>query len=118
MATRTPVKRTSVKVQRPAKSAAAKSVREKPLEISLQPSVKKSDKPAKIKLVRDSFTIPKSEYATLDQLKQRAAKSQLPSKKSEVLRAGLMALAGMGDAAFQAAMSAVPTLKTGRPKKV
>jgi hypothetical protein len=65
----------------------------------------------------NSFTIPKAEYATIDQLKQRAATSGLPSKKSEVLRAGLMALAGMGDAAFQAAMSAVPTLKTGRPKK-
>lgn len=78
---------------------------------------KKEDKPRKPKLVRDSFTIPKTEYAGLDALKARAAKAKLPSKKSEVLRAGVIALAAMDDAAFARAMSAVPTLKTGRPKK-
>ncbi|MBC5766640.1 hypothetical protein [Ramlibacter albus] len=77
----------------------------------------KEEKPAKVKLVRDSFTIPKTEYAAIDELKKRAARAGLPSKKSEVLRAGLMALSAMGDGAFQAAMSGVPMLKTGRPKK-
>ena len=74
-------------------------------------------KPAKVKLVRDSFTIPKTEYAAIDALKKRAAKAGLPSKKSELIRAGLMALASMGDASFQASMAVVPMLKTGRPKK-
>lgn len=71
----------------------------------------------KPKLVRDSFTIPKAEYAVLEQLKRRAAQSGTPAKKSEVLRAGLKALAGMEDAAFVAALGAVPALKTGRPAK-
>lgn len=77
----------------------------------------KPDKPRKNKLLRDSFTIPKSEYAMLDTLKQRAAKAGRPAKKSEVLRAGVKALAAMGDTAFLAALGAVPAIKTGRPAK-
>lgn len=69
----------------------------------------------KPKLVRDSFTIPKNEYAAIDALKTRAISLGLSVKKSELLRAGLMALQGLGDAAYKAALAAVPTLKTGRP---
>ena len=75
----------------------------------------KPEKPKKPKLVRDSFTIPKSEYAVLESLKQRAAKAGALAKKSEILRAGIKALSAMDDAAFRAAMGAVPAIKTGRP---
>ena len=68
------------------------------------------------KLIRDSFTIPKSEYAVLESLKLRAAKLARPTKKSEVLRAGVAALSAMTDKAFLAALNGVPSLKTGRPK--
>lgn len=77
----------------------------------------KADKPRKPKLTRDSYTIPKDEYAVLEDLKQRAARLGRPSKKSEVLRAGIKALAGMSDAAFLASVGAVPAVKTGRPAK-
>src|SRR3990167_8799349 len=63
-------------------------------------------KPAKIKkpkLVRDSFTIPKAEYSVLGDLKQRAVKLSKPAKKSELLLAGVKALAAMSDGAFVAA---------------
>ncbi|MBX3587692.1 MAG: hypothetical protein KF796_13725 [Ramlibacter sp.] len=76
----------------------------------------KPEKPKKPKLVRDSFTIPKAEFTVLDDLKQRAAKLGTPAKKSELLRAGIKALAAMSDVAFKAALSAVPAIKTGRPK--
>lgn len=69
----------------------------------------------KPKLVRDSFTIPKAEFAAIETLKTRAIAMGTSVKKSELLRAGLMALQGLNDAAFKAALSAVPTLKTGRP---
>ncbi|MEP6824194.1 MAG: hypothetical protein ABI919_05205 [Ramlibacter sp.] len=75
------------------------------------------EKPKKPKLVRDSFTIPKAEYTVLEALKQRAAMSGLPAKKSEVLRAGIKALAALSDTGFAAAMAAVPAIKTGRPAK-
>ena len=80
--------------------------------------VPKAEKPAKVKKpkqVRDSFTMPKTEYAVLDELKLRASKLASPVKKSELLRAGVKALAAMPDAAFLAAIKAVPTIKTGRP---
>ena len=65
--------------------------------------------------MRDSFTIPKAEYAVLETLKQRCTRLGGRVKKSELLRAGIKALAAMPDAAFAAALKAVPTLKTGRP---
>lgn len=72
-------------------------------------------KAKKPKLVRDSFTIPKNEYEAIASLKERALKQGVSIKKSELLRAGLMTLAFMPDAAFAKALADVPTLKTGRP---
>jgi hypothetical protein len=72
--------------------------------------------PPKPKLVRDSFTIPKSEYVVLDGLKVRAANLARHVKKSELLRAGIASLNVMSDKAFLAALNGVPSLKTGRPK--
>lgn len=72
---------------------------------------------AKHKLVRDSFTIPKNEYAMLAALKERATQLARPAKKSEILRAGVALLGTLNDAAFLAAVGAVPSLKTGRPGK-
>lgn len=84
------------------------------------PALAKADKPAKAKkpkLVRDSFTIPKTEYIVLDELKQRAGKLEISVKKSELLRAGIKALAALSDLGLLAALNAVPTIKTGRPAK-
>ncbi len=81
------------------------------------PSAEKTVKMKKPKLVRDSFTIPKAEYGVLDDLKQRAGKLGSVAKKSELIRAGVKALAAMSDLAFLAALKAVPAIKTGRPAK-
>jgi hypothetical protein len=70
----------------------------------------------KVKPVRDSFTMPPDDHALIGQIKQRALQLQHPAKKSEVLRAGLKALASMTDAALKAMLESVPPLKTGRPK--
>ncbi|OYD51613.1 hypothetical protein [Acidovorax kalamii] len=78
--------------------------------------VAKDVKAKKPKLVRDSFTIPKDEYAVIETLKQRAATLAQPVKKSELLRAGLKVLAGLSDTALRGALQAVPSIKTGRPK--
>lgn len=90
-------------------------------KVAAKPLAKpETQKPAKVKkpkLVRDSFTIPKAEYTVLDDLKQRAGKLASPAKKSELLRAGVKALAAMSDPAFLAALKAVPAIKTGRPAK-
>jgi hypothetical protein len=78
--------------------------------------VAKPAKPHKPKLVRDSFTIPKDEYQVLESLKSRGLGLGQQVRKSELLRAGIKALAAMNDRVFLKAIGGVPTLKTGRPK--
>ncbi len=79
--------------------------------------IEKLLKTKKPKLVRDSFTIPKLEYLILEELKQRSGKLGNAIKKSELIRAGIKALAAMSDAGLLAALKAVPAIKTGRPAK-
>jgi hypothetical protein len=126
-ARKSPARRPAVKAPAVKAAAADRAPEVKPAAVkavaaALAPAPKpvqpaRSDKPRKTKLVRDSFTIPKAEYAVIDALKERAAKAGRPAKKSEVLRAGVKALAMMGDVAFLAALGAVPAIKTGRPAK-
>jgi len=107
-----------------AKKAAAKNAAAKaPATAPGKPAAPKpAPKPAPVevkvkhKLVRDSFTIPKTEYVDLESLKLRAADLKRPTKKSELIRAGIAVLKKMGDKEFLAAVSGVPSLKTGRPK--
>lgn len=128
-----PASKTSSKTDaKPAKKAASKSAAAskklapaatapsagagKPTAASAS-AASKDGKAKKPKLVRDSFTIPKDEYAAIETLKQRCAALAHPVKKSELLRAGLKVLAGMPDAALRKAIQAVPSIKTGRPTK-
>ncbi|MCX7243491.1 MAG: hypothetical protein NTV64_06915 [Polaromonas sp.] len=106
-AAKTPVK---AKLSPQAKTAVKTAV--KPVKPVKPVKVEKAKKP---KMIRDSFTIPKTEYVVIDALKERAGKLSRAAKKSELLRAGVKALAAMSDAAFLAALTAVPTIKTGRP---
>ncbi len=112
--------RVVVKSKAKAKTSAAttKAVVAKPAtKTPAKPVAAKPGKEKKIKMVRDSFTMPKPEFAVLDVLKLRAAKLAMPIKKTELIRAGIKALAAMPDPAFLAALRVVPNLKTGRPAK-
>jgi hypothetical protein len=93
---------------------APKSTPKATTKVSVAKEVK-VEKVKKPKLIRDSFTIPKAEYLVIEALKERAGKLSRAAKKSELLRAGIKALAAMSDAAFLTALTAVPTIKTGRP---
>lgn len=105
----------------PKAAQGGKSARKPATRPSVKPEVKPiAEKPMlakKAKLVRDSFTIPKLEYTVLADLKQRAGMLSNAAKKSELIRAGIKALAAMSDKSFLAALNAVPTIKTGRPSK-
>lgn len=113
-----PVKAVPKAAAKPVKPAkAVKSVKAAPAAKPAAATPAAADKPAKLKLVRDSFTIPRSEYLVLDSLKQRLVQLARPAKKSELLRAGIQLLAALPDEALVAAMTAVPAIKTGRPVK-
>ena len=114
-------KKAAVKKPVVKKATTKTAVKKAPIKTAAPKPVKavKVVKPAKVKkpkLVRDSFTIPKDEYVVIDSLKVRAGKLGQAVKKSELLRAGVKALAAMSDIQFKAALNNVPTIKTGRPK--
>lgn len=115
VAGKAPVKAQPKTVAKPATKA--KPVAKPAAKPVVKTAVVKETKAKKPKMVRDSFTFPKDEYTVLDALKLRAAKLGNPSKKTELLRAGVKAIAAMSDAVFLAALQVVPSLKTGRPAK-
>ena len=77
----------------------------------------KTDKPKKIKMVRDSFTMPENDYALLAELKKKCLQASVHVKKSELLRAGLLGLSKLSEAALIKAVEQVEKIKTGRPAK-
>jgi hypothetical protein len=75
----------------------------------------KHAKPSRPKLIRDSFTMPESDYGRIKALKTRLLTAGVEIKKSEVLRAGLLALEAMSNTQLQKIVGQVERIKTGRP---
>lgn len=71
----------------------------------------------KVKVVRDSFTMPQDDYALIAALKKKVSAGGQHVKKSELLRAGLRLLAKSSAAQLKKAVSDLEKIKTGRPKK-
>ncbi|MDQ3713884.1 MAG: hypothetical protein M3388_16925 [Acidobacteriota bacterium] len=71
----------------------------------------------KIKVVRDSFTMPQTDYELITALKKRSLESGIQTTKSEILRAGLLALNQMTNVEFISKIETVEKIKTGRPKQ-
>ena len=113
-----PASRRAAKKAGPARAAPAakKAKPAAPVPAPAPQSAAKAAKAHKPKLVRDSFTMPKDEYQVIEALKGRALELGKHVRKSELLRAGIRALAELNDRALLKALDAVPTLKTGRPK--
>lgn len=79
------------------------------------PAPEKAKRQKKEKVVRDSFTMPKSDYERIASLKQKCLDAGVAVKKSELLRAGLILLDALSSKRLVAAVSTVETVKTGRP---
>lgn len=77
----------------------------------------KKDKPKKIKMIRDSFTMPESDYIKLAELKKKCLEAGVHVKKSELMRAGLLSLSKLTDTSLLKAIEQVEVIKTGRPAK-
>jgi hypothetical protein len=116
-----PVAKVIAPVVKKAEPVAVKAVKEikevkavKAAKVVKEVKVAKKPKP---KVVRDSFTMPQSEYQKIADIKEIGLKSGLQVKKSEVLRAGVLALCAMNEAQLIAALSGLDKIKTGRPNK-
>lgn len=68
-------------------------------------------------MVRDSFTMPESDYVKLAELKQKCLEAGVHVKKSELMRAGLLRLSKLNKTALLNAVAQVEIIKTGRPAK-
>ena len=100
----------------PAHASAKAAKKGKPdMAAAAVPAPEKSKRQKKEKVVRDSFTMPKSDYERIASLKQKCLDSGVAVKKSELLRAGLMLLDALSSKRLVAAVSTVETVKTGRP---
>jgi hypothetical protein len=104
--------------KRSAKPAAAPTpaVTKPKADAAVPKAGKKQPKPRPV-LVRDSFTMPESDFALIDTLKATALRAQRAAKKSELLRAGLQLLSTLEADALAAALGRLEHVKTGRPKK-
>ena len=102
MTTSTAAKKVPVKKVSAIKNSAVKELAKVEVSsaISATPAVK-------LKRVRDTFSMPSTDYALIAALKQRAENAGSGMKKSELLRAGLRALQQMNEKAFSTACKAV-----------
>ncbi len=99
-------------VRKPVAAPPAAKVTAKP-EKQYKKEKKSSDK---VKVVRDSFTMPQNDYALIATLKEKAVGVHV--KKSELLRAGLRLLSKLTATQLKKSVAEVEKIKTGRPKKV
>ena len=107
------------------KTAPVKTVAKKPASTALSATVSKTKKntkksakdSVKIKVVRDSFSMPENEYAKIAELKKLALKNGSKAKKNELLRAGLLLLSKMSATQLETVLSSLAPAKTARAKK-
>lgn len=70
-----------------------------------------------VPVVRDTFTFPEDDYALLGLIQERCLRSATMINKSEIVRAGLKALAMMSDAELMEIVGGLTKVKPGRPAK-
>ena len=78
--------------------------------------IQKKEEP--VKIIPDSFTMPESDYALIEKLKERLLKMGISLNKSEILRAGLKILYELPDNNLIKASKKVDKIKVGRKKKI
>ena len=131
----TEVAATPEKKARSSKAVAAKKVAVKKTAVKktavIAKKAKSSSKPkatesvatagkAKVKkdvLVRDSFTMPQSEYQVLSLVKKSCLQAGIEIKKSELLRIAVVQLASLSITKIATLQKALNKIQAGRPKK-
>jgi hypothetical protein len=112
-------KRPAAKTRKPASTKTTRTKRAtaaKPVKKAATPK-KPVKKHYKQKTIRDSFTMPENDYSIIASLKKKCLAGGVAVKKSELLRAGVQALAGMSLAELKKQLSKLEEIKIGRPVK-
>jgi hypothetical protein len=98
-----------------AKGAVATKLVKKSPEKTGKKSIHKLE--PKVNVIRDSFTMPQSDYSKIGELKLVCQKAGVQVKKSELLRAGLHVLGKLSVAKLKQTIAQIEQIKTGRPKR-
>lgn len=107
-----PVKSTPTRAKLPAKKVIDKKVLIAKLEkTQASPKVKRE------KLIRDSFTIPESEYVVLSTVKKACLNASIEVRKSDLLRIAIGQLSLMSMPKLISALDGLTKIHAGRPKK-
>jgi hypothetical protein len=131
LATKSVVKVATKPTAKPATKPATKVATKPVTKALIKSAVKPAAKPAtaaksvqgamlkakKEKLIRDSFTMPESEYAVLGQVKKACISAGVEVKKSQLLRIGLLLLSQTDVTKLANLIASLAPLKAGRPKK-
>lgn len=103
----------------PVKAAKPKLAKPKQLA-STKPKAVETISPSSIgiKLKRRRFTMPQVDFDRMTLLKHRARELGRPTRKNELLRAGLRALVMLTDESLMLALSQLEPVKSPKPAKV
>ncbi|WP_135079457.1 hypothetical protein [Terasakiella sp. SH-1] len=75
-------------------------------------------RPARVEMVKDSYSMPKADYEIIDELTFRMAAQKRRVYKAEILRAGLHALKALPDDKMLSVLDGLVKLKKGPDKSV
>lgn len=108
----------SVKAESAAKTHVGQTLEEKvalaEAMVTGKPPSKRRQPALEEKVVRDTFSIPVSDYALFEQLLDRAMTLHVKTTKSTLLRVGLRHLMDLPDTKLKEALVVVQPLKPGR----
>jgi hypothetical protein len=68
------------------------------------------------RVIRDTFSLPPKDYARIQALRGRARRKDVDVSKSEIVRAGLLALDSLSISEFLSVVARLDRIKTGRPE--
>ena len=72
----------------------------------------------KINVIRDTFTLPESDYNLIKICKTKLLENKISATKSEIIRAGLILLNKLTDEELVNCYKLVNKIKIGRPKNI
>ena len=88
----------------------------KPLSERKHAEKPKPKKEKKIKLKRDTFSMPENDHQLIGKIKAQCLKKGFVISKSEVIRAGIHSLNSLSDKELKSAFNNLTKLKPGRQK--
>ena len=91
------------------------AVTDAPSHTTTKAPAKAKKQPRMTRVIRDSFTMPESDYERIAKARERALKNGIAVTKAEVLRAGLVAISQLKDEQLAELLGELDKVRIGRP---